>query len=396
MAIGVITGFKSNSRESLDKRAGPYETVSTALLALSDLDRHVGLEVIIIANPIFDEANNYIGGHPRYYAFVGGIADVDLIEKIHGGTGLESIDEGNGIGWRLIGKDPEEYADIGFAAVDLSSAISPYTDRGASGMASFAVGVNTKASGVGSFAGGSKSEASADYAYAYGFNAIASGKYSFAVGEGTRADGIGEIVLGRFNAGISVSNILEIGAGTSDVDRKNALEVATTGKILAPLQYKAIIEAEPDDSKILITKEYLKESTGTGDMDKSVYDTNDNGIVDDSEKLGGHDPSYYATQTDLAGKLDDVTAGENITIDKTDPNNPIISSTIPIDGDKHFVFSQGVPGSVWSVIHNMDKYPSVVVVDSAGTVVMGKIEYTDKNNLILTFNAGFSGKAYLN
>lgn len=32
-----------------------------------------------------------------------------------------------------------------------------------------------------------------------------------------------------------------------------------------------------------------------GDMQKSVYDTNNNGIVDDSEKLGGKTPDQYAS-----------------------------------------------------------------------------------------------------
>lgn len=38
---------------------------------------------------------------------------------------------------------------------------------------------------------------------------------------------------------------------------------------------------------------------GTGDMAKSVYDTDDNGIVDNAEKLGGNAPSHYATATAL-------------------------------------------------------------------------------------------------
>lgn len=38
----------------------------------------------------------------------------------------------------------------------------------------------------------------------------------------------------------------------------------------------------------------LKGDGGTGDMQKATYDTNSNGIVDNSEKLGGQLPSYYA------------------------------------------------------------------------------------------------------
>ena len=38
------------------------------------------------------------------------------------------------------------------------------------------------------------------------------------------------------------------------------------------------------------------EELGAGDMTKATYDQNRNGIVDDSEKLGGQFPAYYATK----------------------------------------------------------------------------------------------------
>ena len=65
-------------------------------------------------------------------------------------------------------------------------------------------------------------------------------------------------------------------------------------------------------------------------------------------------------------------------------------------GDKNYVHSQGVPSSVWNVSHNLGKKPSVMVVDSTDTVVYGDIEYTDNNNVTLTFSGAFSGKAYFN
>ena len=52
--------------------------------------------------------------------------------------------------------------------------------------------------------------------------------------------------------------------------------------------------------------------------------------------------------------------------------------------------------AVWQIAHNLNKYPSVTVVDSAGSVVVGDIRYIDRNNLTATFTAGFAGKAYLN
>lgn len=41
-----------------------------------------------------------------------------------------------------------------------------------------------------------------------------------------------------------------------------------------------------------------------GDMRKTVYDTNKNGIVDDSERLGGKLPSEYALKDSAAAMMD--------------------------------------------------------------------------------------------
>lgn len=72
------------------------------------------------------------------------------------------------------------------------------------------------------------------------------------------------------------------------------------------------------------------------------------------------------------------------------------SSELGLTGDKHFTYIKSTPDSVWEITHNLDKYPSVTIVDSAGSVVMGDITYTSKSALTVTFSAAFSGKAYLN
>ena len=75
---------------------------------------------------------------------------------------------------------------------------------------------------------------------------------------------------------------------------------------------------------------------------------------------------------------------ENITI------NEIITY------DKNYLHIQSVASDEWIINHNLDKYPSVSVIDSAGSEVMGEIEYIDVNNLKIKFASGFSGKATLN
>lgn len=67
-----------------------------------------------------------------------------------------------------------------------------------------------------------------------------------------------------------------------------------------------------------------------------------------------------------------------------------------IEGDKHFLFVQSIASDVWKIKHDLNKYPSVTVVDSANSVVIGDVTYIDENNVRLTFSGAFSGKAYLN
>lgn len=72
------------------------------------------------------------------------------------------------------------------------------------------------------------------------------------------------------------------------------------------------------------------------------------------------------------------------------------SKDLKIDGDKTYVHYQNVQSDTWEIQHNLDKYPSVTVVDSASNVVVGDIRYVDTNNVVVTFTAPFSGKAFCN
>lgn len=60
-----------------------------------------------------------------------------------------------------------------------------------------------------------------------------------------------------------------------------------------------------------------------------------------------------------------------------------------------YVHNQASPASVWSIMHNLGGYPNVTVEDSGGNEVSGDITYVDANNIVLSFNASFSGQAFL-
>ena len=104
-----------------------------------------------------------------------------------------------------------------------------------------------------------------------------------------------------------------------------------------------------------------------------------------ANKSGGGSGTSNYNDLDNKPKINGVTLEGNKT-----------SSELGITGDKHFTYIKSTPDSVWDITHNLDKYPSVTIVDSAGSVVIGDITYTSKSALTVTFSAAFSGKAYLN
>lgn len=64
--------------------------------------------------------------------------------------------------------------------------------------------------------------------------------------------------------------------------------------------------------------------------------------------------------------------------------------------DLSYTFYQSVPSTQWNITHNLGKYPSVSVVDSANTLVEGDVIYTSLNTLNIYFTVPFSGTAFLN
>lgn len=73
------------------------------------------------------------------------------------------------------------------------------------------------------------------------------------------------------------------------------VEVSKTGKITTI----TIVDAEGTHTATINDG---ADGSGAGDMVRATYDANENGIVDDAEKLGGQLPEHYASVDDLAEK----------------------------------------------------------------------------------------------
>lgn len=99
------------------------------------------------------------------------------------------------------------------------------------------------------------------------------------------------------------------------------------------------------------------------------------------------------TDSDGAKTTVKLKGGTGITLTQPASNEITIAS---LNDDANFVFTQGIPSATWNITHNLGKFPSVSVADTANQLMYGDTEYINENSLTITFSAPFSGKAYLN
>lgn len=82
------------------------------------------------------------------------------------------------------------------------------------------------------------------------------------------------------------------------------------------------------------------------------------------------------------------------------PDTPFFTAltSITVDeavlNDRH-VHEQASASSTWSITHALGGRPSVTVVDTGGTVVIGEVVYNSDTSITINFSAAFSGFAYL-
>lgn len=65
-------------------------------------------------------------------------------------------------------------------------------------------------------------------------------------------------------------------------------------------------------------------------------------------------------------------------------------------GGETYIHTQGMSSDTWLINHNLSRWPSVEVVDSAGSLVIGSVRYIDINTIEVSFLYPFSGRAFLN
>lgn len=60
-----------------------------------------------------------------------------------------------------------------------------------------------------------------------------------------------------------------------------------------------------------------------------------------------------------------------------------------------YTWNQAVPSAVWTITHPLGRKPSVVIIDSGGSVIEGDVTYPDTATVVASFTSAFAGTAEL-
>lgn len=79
---------------------------------------------------------------------------------------------------------------------------------------------------------------------------------------------------------------------------------------------------------------------------------------------------------------------------KTITGWPEMPFYVPGQSLRH-IYTQALPSDRWVINHSLGGHPSVTVVDSASTMVIGEVSYVSTSQVVVEFTSPFSGLAYL-
>lgn len=106
--------------------------------------------------------------------------------------------------------------------------------------------------------------------------------------------------------------------------------------------------------------------------------------------------------TDLLDTIGSYTnhAGKFLVVNQTEDG--VTVSTVVMDSDKHYEHVQSVASDTWDVNHKLDKYPSVQLFHSDGSLFIAPIKHIDslgndsKNDTRIILDEAITGKAIFN
>ena len=84
-----------------------------------------------------------------------------------------------------------------------------------------------------------------------------------------------------------------------------------------------------------------------------------------------------------------------VIVNQDSPNLVTVRANSGAANTRRYEHTQGTASTTWTITHTLGGKPSVTIVDSADTHVFGEVQYLSNTQVVVTFSAAFSGKAYL-
>lgn len=64
-------------------------------------------------------------------------------------------------------------------------------------------------------------------------------------------------------------------------------------------------------------------------------------------------------------------------------------------GPPQVIFMQGTAAAIWTIDHNLGRYPQVTTIGSDGILMTGEVTWPTLNQVVVTFTPASAGKAVL-
>lgn len=169
------------------------------------------------------------------------------------------------------------------------------------------------------------------------------------------------------------------------INKPEALKASFKIKEQSPVKVKFIADFRP--SKVSQLENDLEFQTKT-EVDAAIQAESEiiNQRID--TEVDRLDERIDAIDEDLSGTINSITGDDLIQVIRNDRAVQLHSKT--------FVFEQGIASTTWDIVHNLNKRPSITLVDSSGRVFEAVREYVDDNHVIIKLLSATTGKAYLN
>ena len=84
-----------------------------------------------------------------------------------------------------------------------------------------------------------------------------------------------------------------------------------------------------------------------------------------------------------------------VIVNQDSPNLVTVRANSGAANTRRHEHTQGTAATSWVITHTLGGKPSVTIVDSADTHVVGDVIYNSTTQITVNFSAAFSGKAYL-